>query len=1141
MRTVRVFISSPSDVAAERQSARAVIAQLQARFQGQAVIHALFWESQFYNADKYVQEQLEPPSTFDIVVLILWSSLGSSEYVDKRTGIRYASGTRFEIADTLSVPEPGRPKLLVCRCRRKFTIPADASPEEITRLKTNYDAAQKFLDNDLKAFGVLSPCDYLSVAEFATILQETLVDRIKKLLGAGGPAPATRTVEPFKGLRVLTAEDHGFFFGRSGAVHRVVEQFRRQAGAGRPFVLIFGRSGVGKSSFARAGVVPHIVLGNVIEGIGHWRTALFEPSDSTTDLIGGLAAALCAGGALPELVDAFKSVDTLASTLRTSPSSAIPALQSTLQRVAAASAAAAPNAPTGDARLFLAIDPMEEIFTRPGSTPEDVAAFSKALRVLCESGLIWVIGTVRTDFYGPCVEIPDLHTLEDGDGHFNLPPMEFTELEEAVREPAERAGIRFGVSPEGKSLDKELVDAALAMKGEPLPLLAYALQQLYVRSNAAVTSELSWEHYVKLNQLPGLLNASADEARRTAEDRMSGGQEAAWNEVFGQLVTVEANNQRVRLYARKDALLRSENARILVEELDKARLIITDEDDQHNPVITIAHEAMLRQWRALASWIDHRETLLKAARALGTAADEWDRHGRRTDDLTLRDARLTAAEQFVANTQGVHVRRVIDDFVGAHVALRDAEVKRKKTLSRLFTMGVIGAFLITATLSVSNYISLRQSNAHRAAAQQHSRNTDEFANFLMSGVLPKIDPRTPEGRATITEVTTRATDHFKSPPPPGESRADALARADGIVRAARQLADLSKYKHAAELQKLGLTAKLEAGLADPSEKAYLYLALADYTTRSGDEGREFIKQAKQIIRDNPGIDPLLVLDADADDATTHRFNGEYVQAYHDLLPIINKLKNMGPDPNVRRVLDRAVDYYTESLRYAGHVQDGLDYYRAYITDMERHKIVIEPRYQVEYSVFLGLSETESDIEDAIRRMTEAIDASPFQPEDAAQYQYKLARVLIDARRLRGQDLLPEADRLVEASLSILVSKDPNSKKTAKCYETRAKLRLARGDGVHALSDAVETLRIRDAKYKANYFQREYLDARVLYVDCLEAAGRGTSEDAAKARREEARIRTGLEQNEAKAAARLKERPSNFDRAPKANPETPPRK
>ena len=95
------------------------------------------------------------------------------------------------------------------------------------------------------------------------------------------------------------------FFGRTKAVGDVLAQLRRRmrevedARAARKsetttaaFVLISAMSGVGKSSLARAGILPLLVEpGN---GIALWRRATMRPSESAADLFDGLASALCA-------------------------------------------------------------------------------------------------------------------------------------------------------------------------------------------------------------------------------------------------------------------------------------------------------------------------------------------------------------------------------------------------------------------------------------------------------------------------------------------------------------------------------------------------------------------------------------------------------------------------------------------------------------------------------------------------------------------------------------------------------------------------------------------------------------------------------------------------------------------------------
>jgi hypothetical protein len=117
---------------------------------------------------------------------------------------------------------------------------------------------------------------------------------------------------PFRGLAAFDFEHAPIFFGRTKAVGDVLAQLRRRMGevedakaarieiTAAAFVLISAMSGVGKSSLVRAGILPLLVEpGN---GIALWRHATMRPSESAGDLFDGLAYALCAEEALPELV-----------------------------------------------------------------------------------------------------------------------------------------------------------------------------------------------------------------------------------------------------------------------------------------------------------------------------------------------------------------------------------------------------------------------------------------------------------------------------------------------------------------------------------------------------------------------------------------------------------------------------------------------------------------------------------------------------------------------------------------------------------------------------------------------------------------------------------------------------------------------
>ncbi|MCE9524913.1 MAG: hypothetical protein K8R36_02530, partial [Planctomycetales bacterium] len=118
MRKIRLFISSPGDVGEERRITEATVERLQFRHAGRVQLEACLWEHLPMRASARFQEQIPRPSEFDIVVMILWSRIGTrlSNDVRRPDGTTYASGTEFEFEDALeAAKQRGLPHLLVFR------------------------------------------------------------------------------------------------------------------------------------------------------------------------------------------------------------------------------------------------------------------------------------------------------------------------------------------------------------------------------------------------------------------------------------------------------------------------------------------------------------------------------------------------------------------------------------------------------------------------------------------------------------------------------------------------------------------------------------------------------------------------------------------------------------------------------------------------------------------------------------------------------------------------------------------------------------------------------------------------------------------------------------------------------------------
>lgn len=90
---------------------------------------------------------------------------------------------------------------------------------------------------------------------------------------------------------------------RSEATKTAIEHLVENAEAGRPFLLVLGASGAGKSLLAQAGIVPALGVRGVVSGVGLWRRAVMRPGGHPGGPFLALAAALAGDDALPELLE----------------------------------------------------------------------------------------------------------------------------------------------------------------------------------------------------------------------------------------------------------------------------------------------------------------------------------------------------------------------------------------------------------------------------------------------------------------------------------------------------------------------------------------------------------------------------------------------------------------------------------------------------------------------------------------------------------------------------------------------------------------------------------------------------------------------------------------------------------------------
>jgi hypothetical protein len=127
-----------------------------------------------------------------------------------------------------------------------------------------------------------------------------------------------------------------------------------------------------------------------------------RPADADGDPVLAIARALLSGDAsrdegLPELTGPNISAVELAHHLRSTGDPNF-IFKKTLLELSEAQRRRKALLPHEEARLIIVIDQLEELFTRPEILAEDRQVFCELIEHLSESGAVWVIATMRSDF-----------------------------------------------------------------------------------------------------------------------------------------------------------------------------------------------------------------------------------------------------------------------------------------------------------------------------------------------------------------------------------------------------------------------------------------------------------------------------------------------------------------------------------------------------------------------------------------------------------------------------------------------------------------------------------------------------------------------------------------------------------------------
>ena len=449
---------------------------------------------------------------------------------------------------------------------------------------------------------------------------------------------------PYKGLNYFDEADTDLFVGREALTAKLTDRLLSLTSNRLPhetrFLAVIGASGCGKSSLIRAGIVPSLRWNKTSS---NWHIHILTP---TAHPLESLAESLTREGISVSMT--ANLMDDLARDARALHLFARRELRS-----------------EKDSRLLLVVDQFEELFAVCCSDEEKTSFVGNLLTAASEAdGPTVVLITLRADFYAHCADHPQLREVLTNHQEY-IGSMTSDELRRAIEEPAGRGRWEF---------EPGLVELMLHDVGnEPgaLPLLSHALLETWQRRRGRM---MTLGGYASSG---GVRGAIAETAESVFSDQFTKEQQILARRIFLRLTELGDNTSTgdTRRQAKmKELILKPEDAELTradLEALADARLVTTTED-----AVEVAHEALIREWPTLRSWLEDNREALRLHKSFTAASLEWSAVNRQVDML-FRGARLTQTREW-AETHAEDMNDLERDFLTASIQNSEREMAERE-------------------------------------------------------------------------------------------------------------------------------------------------------------------------------------------------------------------------------------------------------------------------------------------------------------------------------------------------------------------------------------------------------------------------------------------------------------------------------
>ena len=240
---------------------------------------------------------------------------------------------------------------------------------------------------------------------------------------------------------------------------------------------------------------------------------------------------------------------------------------------------------------------------------------------------------------------------------------------------------------------------------------------------------LRWSDYRELGELKGALAKHAEAVFSTLRPH----EQRAFPLVMRHLVTLGQGEEEVpnrRTVPYRDFVASGETdqdqkagAKGFVDLFIEKRLLVADTDPQGEVTVSVAHEALLREWQRVKEWLTENREFLRMRDRLDSSLKLWLSRGKQKDDLLEPGLHLAEGEKLVKDF-GPSLSREQTDYIYASIAERNRR-KQAQARIRYAVMAAISVFAIVAGFQWLQAERHRQSAEKNAARPERKRLASE--------------------------------------------------------------------------------------------------------------------------------------------------------------------------------------------------------------------------------------------------------------------------------------------------------------------------------------------------------------------------------------------------------------------------------